>query len=254
MPIGNARSAGICLYRWNKFKNSYEILLGKSESGIEFLGGKKEDATGEATPQTAFREFNEETGKLLPRLWEEILMTVFAQTNQKGVQVLEIPEGKYVLYLVNLGIFSFPLINQCVNLPKIFKQVYKGVVCYEKGLEMKELLWITLNDLKGKSESEKRNFTNIIVNNYFQDLLDFQRQRIKLFDIDFSPKHFAIADKSPRPCKWGHKCRNPHCHFTHPIGHVCAKCPECKKFHYSYNRLVAKMNLWVPTCCNLCKK
>lgn len=197
----NSRSAGIAFIRWNNKNKVWESLMGISESGTEFLGGKKEDSLNETTEQTAFREFFEETGKLLPDYWKSQFMRLCYKRYRdgsytKGFNKVYIKEGKYTLYVINLSIFERELRNDIDYLPRKYYQMYNGVIDYSVGREMKSLMWISFDNLV-KNSKRNRNFANIILKNYISELIKFSQMPIyynsvKLFQEN---EHKIIKNK-----------------------------------------------------------
>ena len=144
--VDGYRAGGIIPYF--KHNKKYYILVNKEfrakKLKYHFLGGKV-DLKDKSIHETALREGNEECGflinPLLPKLYRKFVF--------EKPPYIKITKSKYISYLINIESSD---INHWLNLPVLFKRVFKDKLYVLKHNESINLQWISILDLEKNLE------------------------------------------------------------------------------------------------------
>ena len=144
--VDGYRAGGIIPYF--KHNKKYYILVNKEfrakKLKYHFLGGKV-DLKDKSIHETALREGNEECGflinPLLPKLYRKLLI--------EKPPFIKITKSKYISYLINIEDSD---INHWLNLPILFKRIFKNDSYVLKHNESINLQWISLLELEKNLE------------------------------------------------------------------------------------------------------
>jgi 8-oxo-dGTP pyrophosphatase MutT (NUDIX family) len=140
--IDGYRAAGIIPYF--KRDNEYYILINKEyrckKLKYHFLGGKV-DLKDNSIYDTALREANEECGLLINSLIPKLYRSLVFEKNQ----FIKISKSKYISYLINIENYNT---KHWLNLPILFKRVFKNNPYILKHNESVYLTWVKLSDLE----------------------------------------------------------------------------------------------------------
>jgi len=140
--IDGYRAAGIIPYF--KRNNEYYILLNKEYRSkklkYHFLGGKV-DLKDRCIQETALREANEECGMLINSLLSKLYRYLVFEKSD----FIKIVKSKYISYLVNIEENNA---IHWLNLPLLFKQIFKKNPYILKHNESITLSWMKLSDIE----------------------------------------------------------------------------------------------------------